>query len=152
MTVCVVPGPTRCLRDATFNDTGIALAGGLESAGVTRRAHPQPCRWCGRDVTDAGMGRRRQYCRQSCRQRAYEQRASLNRGDAGALPTLPANAVVLSADDAAELSDRVYQVRCAAEDVATALDEGAGAPELRELCDVLVRAARAADGWRRAGV
>ncbi|WP_081665453.1 MULTISPECIES: hypothetical protein [unclassified Mycobacterium] len=116
---------------------------------MTRRARPHPCRWCGRDVTDAGMGRRRQYCRQSCRQRAYEQRASLNRGDAGAVP---ADAVVLSAEDAADLSDRVYQVRCAAEDVATALDEGAAPAELRELCDVLIRAARAADGWRRAGV
>jgi hypothetical protein len=95
------------------------------------------------------MGRRRQYCRQSCRQRAYEQRASLTRGDAAALP---ADAVVLSADDAADLSDRVYQVRCAAEDVATALDEGAGATELRELCDVLIRAARACDGWRRVSI
>jgi hypothetical protein len=95
------------------------------------------------------MGRRRQYCRQSCRQRAYEQRASLNRGGAAAVPD---DSVVLSADDAADLSDRVYQVRCAAEDVATALDEGAAAPELRELCDVLIQAARAADGWRRAGV
>jgi hypothetical protein len=95
------------------------------------------------------MGRRRQYCRQSCRQRAYEQRASINRGEAGALP---ADAVVLSADDAADLSDRVYQVRCAAEDVATALDEGAAAAELRELCEVLIHAARAADGWRRVGV
>lgn len=121
---------------------------GLKSAGVTRRPHPQPCRWCGRDVTDAGMGRRRQYCRQSCRQRAYEQRALLNRGDVG----VPTDAVVLSADDAADLSDRVYQVRCAAEDVATALDEGAATTELRDLCDVLIRAARAADGWRRAGV
>ena len=36
---------------------------------------------------------------------------------------MPADAVVLSADDAADLSDRIYQVRCAAEDVATALDE-----------------------------
>jgi hypothetical protein len=156
MTVCVVPGPTRGTRDATFNDTGIAMDLGLESAGVSRRPHPQPCRWCGRDVSDAGMGRRRQYCRQSCRQRAYEQRASLNRGfnrgEAGASSALPADAVVLSADDAADLSDRVYQVRCAAEDVATALDEGAAAPELRQLCDVLIRAARAADGWRRAGV
>ena len=71
------------------------------------------------------------------------------RGDA---TTLPADAVVLSADDAADLSDRVYQVRCAAEDVVTALEEGAGAAELRELCDVLIRAARAADGWRRVGV
>ncbi|AKN16937.2 hypothetical protein B586_10875 [Mycobacterium haemophilum DSM 44634] len=95
------------------------------------------------------MGRRRQYCRQSCRQRAYEQRALINRGEAGAVP---ADAVVLSADDAADLSDRVYQVRCAAEDVATALDEGAGAIELRELCAALIQAARAADGWRRVGV
>ena len=122
---------------------------GLKSADVTRRARPQPCRWCGRDVTDIGMGRRRQYCRQSCRQRAYEQRASMTRGEAGGLAALPADAVVLSADDAADLSYRVYQVRCAAEDVATALQEGAGEAELRELCDALVQAARAADGWRR---
>ena len=65
---------------------------------------------------------------------------------------MPADAVVLSADEAADLSDRVYQVRCAAEDVATALDEGAGPAELRELCEVLISAARAADGWRRVGV
>jgi len=95
------------------------------------------------------MGRRRQYCRQSCRQRAYEQRAMISRGEAAALP---ADAVVLSAEEAADLSDRVYQVRCAAEDVVTALDEGAAARELRELCDELLRAARAADGWRRVGV
>src|ERR1700761_9198298 len=94
------------------------------------------------------MGRRRQYCRQSCRQRAYEQRTSIN-GAKGA--SLPADAVVLSADEAADLSDRVYQVRCAAEDVATALDEGAAATELRELCDALMRAAVAADGWRCPG-
>lgn len=96
-------------------------------------------------MADTGIGRRRQYCRQSCRQRAYEQRALIN-GTNGT--ELPSDAVVLSADEAAGLSDRVYQVRCAAEDVATALDEGAGATELRELCDALVRAARAADGWR----
>ncbi len=65
---------------------------------------------------------------------------------------MPPDAVVLTADDAADLSDRVYQVRCAAEDVATALEEGAQATELRELCDLLIRAARAADGWRRVGV
>jgi hypothetical protein len=65
---------------------------------------------------------------------------------------LPPDAVVLSADEAADLSDRVYQVRCAAEDVATALEEGAERTELCELCDVLIRAARAADGWRRVGV
>jgi hypothetical protein len=115
---------------------------GLESTTVSRRLRPQPCRWCGRDVADASLGRRRQYCRQSCRQRAYEQRAQVKG------TSVPEDAVVLSAVEAAELSDRVYQVRCAAEDVATAVDEGAGAPELRELCDALMQAAKAADGWR----
>jgi hypothetical protein len=88
------------------------------------------------------MGRRRQYCRQSCRQRAYEQRA-LVKGT-----SLAPDSVVLSAEEAAQLSDRVYQVRCAAEDVATAVEEGAEGTELRNLCDALVRAAKAADGWR----
>ena len=61
---------------------------------------------------------------------------------------MPPESVVLSAAEAAELSDRVYQVRCAAEDVATAIDEGADRAELRELCDALMQVARAADGWR----
>jgi len=61
---------------------------------------------------------------------------------------LPADAVVLSAEEAADLSDRVYQVRCAAEDVVTAVEEGAAPADLRELCEELVRAAKAADRWR----
>ena len=109
---------------------------------VTRRTRPQTCRWCGREVADSGLGRRRQYCRQSCRQRAYEQRAQV-KGTA-----VPEDAIVLSAEEAAVLSDRVYQVRCAAEDVVTAVEEGASATELRKLCDELMRAAKAADGWR----
>ena len=62
--------------------------------------------------------------------------------------SVPADAVVLSAEEAAEHADRVYQVRCAAEDVATAVGEGAEPAELQELCSELLRAARAADGWR----
>jgi hypothetical protein len=62
--------------------------------------------------------------------------------------SLSPDSVVLTAEEASELTDRVYQVRCAAEDVATAIDEGAAAAELRELCDALMRAAKAADGWR----
>jgi hypothetical protein len=132
--------------DSTAHDTGIEAIPGLRSDFVEtitrRRARTQPCRWCGRDVDDAGLGRRRQYCRQSCRQRAYEQRAQVKG------TTLAPDSVVLSAEEAAQLSDRVYQVRCAAEDVATAVDEGAALTELRELCDALIRAAKAADGWR----
>jgi hypothetical protein len=62
--------------------------------------------------------------------------------------SLAPDAVVLTADEASELSDRVYQVRCAAEDVATAIEEGAEGSELRDLCDALMKAAKAADGWR----
>jgi hypothetical protein len=62
--------------------------------------------------------------------------------------SLAPDAVVLTAEEAAELSDRVYQVRCAAEDVTTAVEEGADAVELKQLCDALMRAAVAADGWR----
>lgn len=62
--------------------------------------------------------------------------------------SLSPDSVVLTADEASELSDRVFEVRCAAEDLATALDEGAEGSELRELCDALMCAAKAADGWR----
>jgi hypothetical protein len=62
--------------------------------------------------------------------------------------SLAPDSIVLTADEASELSDRVYQVRCAAEDVATAVEEGAEGPELRELCEALMKAAKAADGWR----
>ena len=62
--------------------------------------------------------------------------------------SLPPDSVVLTAAEAAELADRAFQVRCAAEDVATAVEEGAGSAELRELCEALLRAAKEADGWR----
>ena len=55
-------------------------------------------------MADAGMGRRRQYCRQSCRQRAYEQRAMV-KGTA-----LAPDAVVLSADEAAALQELMRAV------------------------------------------
>lgn len=112
---------------------------------MTRRRPPQPCRWCGREVSDTPTGRRRQYCRQSCRQRAYEQRTQLAAAGGAALP---ADAVVLTAEEAATLADRIYQVRCAAEDVATALEEGVEPGELRALCARVLQAAAAADGWR----
>lgn len=94
---------------------------------------------------DAGIGRRRQYCRQSCRQRAYEQRALISSGKTTALAH---DAVVLSAEEATALSDRIYQVRCAAEDIATALAEDAPRDELRQLCDTLLHTVDSADHWR----
>lgn len=62
--------------------------------------------------------------------------------------SLAPDSVVLTAAEAAELADRVFEVRCAAEDIATAVDEGADSDELRALCTTLIKAAKAADGWR----
>jgi len=55
---------------------------------------------------------------------------------------LPEDAVVLSAAELADLQDRLFQLRCAAEDVATAVDDGAEGPELRKLAAELVNTAQ----------
>ena len=55
---------------------------------------------------------------------------------------------MLSAEEFRDLADRLFQVRCAAEDVATAVDEGAGSAELRGLLDQLLAASRDAEQIR----
>lgn len=110
----------------------------IVGARVTRRrGRVRHCAWCGRELPGSGrIGRPRRYCTQACRQRAYEQRAAVQRGG------LPEDAVVLSATELAELADRVFQLRCAAEDVLTAAQDGASRQELAELAAQLVTAAR----------
>ncbi|MGH3731141.1 MAG: hypothetical protein ACRDTU_20685 [Micromonosporaceae bacterium] len=71
------------------------------------------------------LGRPRTYCRQSCRQRAYEQRAVAQRAG------LPADAVVVSRSELEHLQDRLFQIRCAVEDAEAALADNAPAAELR---------------------
>lgn len=61
---------------------------------------------------------------------------------------LPADAIVLTADEAAAVADRAFLARAAAEDVATALAEGADPGELAELSAAAVAAARAAERLR----
>jgi|GEM_PF-191676 len=114
-----------------------AVTGGRAAGGDT------PCAWCGRPVgSDTGTGRRRRYCRHSCRQRAYEQRRSLRATE------LPEGSVVLTEAEAADLMDRMFQVRCSCEDLATAVAEGADADELAALATELVHTARAAERLR----
>ncbi|WP_305091452.1 hypothetical protein [Prescottella sp. R16] len=103
---------------------------------------PVTCAWCGRDVTPTGVGRRRRYCRQACRQRAYEQRNAVKG------TTIPADAVILTTTEADALSDRMFELRCAAEDIATAVAENADHTELAELADRLVTLARNAERFR----
>ena len=91
------------------------------------------CGWCGTRLPEDGkVGRPRRYCTQSCRQRAYERRAAVQRGG------LPEDAVVLSSVELADLQDRLFQLRCAAEDVVTAARDGAGVGEVAGLaCRVI---------------
>lgn len=103
---------------------------------------PVSCVWCGREVAAVGIGRRRRYCRQSCRQRAYEQRNAVKG------TSIPADAVVLTAEEASALSDRMFELRCAAEDVATAIAEDADRAELTALADRFVAMARDAERYR----
>jgi hypothetical protein len=106
----------------------------------TRRPHS--CRWCGRDIASSQSGRRRVYCRQSCRQRAYEDRNAVKAAG------IPEDAVVLSAQEADDLLDRLFAARCAAEDVATAIAEQADADELAALAATLLALARDAERLR----
>ncbi|MDR7303489.1 hypothetical protein [Haloactinomyces albus] len=102
----------------------------------SRQRSVRHCAWCGRRVPDAGrVGRPRLYCGQSCRQRAYERRAAVQRSG------LPEDAVVLSATELDDLQDRLFQLRCAAEDVATAVADGATSSELAAMAARVTEAA-----------
>ncbi|AGP30739.1 hypothetical protein [Corynebacterium terpenotabidum] len=107
-----------------------------------RRSDVVHCAWCGREIAQTGRGRRRRYCGHSCRQRAYEQRRDL------AGTSVPADALILSRETADELTDRLFTLRCSAEDVATAVEAGEDAGAIRELCRELIELAREAEAIR----
>jgi len=48
----------------------------------------------------------------------------------------------MSDTEIATLQDRLFQLRCAAEDVVTAANDGAGVDELRQMADDIARAAK----------
>ena len=90
----------------------------------------------------SSLGRRKRYCAQACRQRAYESRIALERGG------LPSDAVMLTSDERDALQDKLFVLRCAAEDVATAVAEKATHQELAGLVEELLRAATDAETLR----
>jgi hypothetical protein len=91
------------------------------------------CGWC-RSVlpTQESVGRPRLYCGQACRQRAYEQRS------ATAKAGLSADVVLVTRAELDGLQDRLFQLRCAIEDVQTLLSEKPTKAELeRSLADLV---------------
>jgi hypothetical protein len=103
------------------------------SAPSSGAAEPRRCGWCRRVLPQQGsVGRRRQYCGQACRQRAYEQRSATARAG------LPEDVVVVTRAELDGLQDRLYQLRCALEDVQTLLTERPTKAELeRSLAELL---------------
>jgi hypothetical protein len=94
------------------------------------------------------VGRPRQYCGQACRQRAYEQRTATTKAG------LSGDVVVVSRGELDALQDRLFQLRCALEDVQTLLTERHTKAELqRSLAEVLRSTGRLDRLWvtERAG-
>ncbi|MCT1442478.1 hypothetical protein I6I10_09815 [Corynebacterium glucuronolyticum] len=109
----------------------------------SKTARKQPsCAWCGKPIEAGSCGRRRKYCSQACRQRAYEQRNNLSNTN------IPNNAVMLTPDQADELKDKLFEVRCAAEDIREAVRDGATQTELEGLIDDLVTLTRVTEKLR----
>jgi len=132
----------QCTEEATAEDA--ALPTPRESRSGERR-----CGWCSRVLPGKGsVGRPRQYCGQACRQRAYEQRS------ATAKAGLSADVVLVARAELDGLQDRLYQLRCALEDVQTLLSERPTKAELeRSLADLVRSTGRLDRLWvsERAG-
>ena len=79
---------------------------------VTKPNDTATCRWCGRELAIViGPGRPREYCRQSCRQRAYELRRRQLAG------TLRSGEVPVSWSDFERVRDGLYALSTALDDV-----------------------------------
>ena len=94
------------------------------------------CAWCSRPIQSSGRGRPRKYCSHSCRQRAYEQRNNV------AGTQIPVDAVILSPEKVTALVDQLFELRCLAEDIETAVDEQATKEELSMMTADLVSLSR----------
>lgn len=94
------------------------------------------CEWCGTELGESKRGRPRKYCSQACRQRAYEQRNAISGTQ------IPATAVIIQPERVQQLQDSLFELRCAAEDIRTAVGEGAHLTEVTQLCDELVELSR----------
>ncbi len=61
---------------------------------------------------------------------------------------MPADALILSRAAAEDLTDRLFALRCAAEDIAASVEAGEDAADVTALCGELVDLARAAEKIR----
>lgn len=98
-----------------------------------------------------GRGRRKQYCSQACRQRAYEHRSGkIQPTKSDSAPT-PQGSITLGPKAASNLKDLVFQLRCGVEDIRTAVDDGADHEEIRHLANEALDIARRIEKIRALG-
>ncbi|SFT56459.1 hypothetical protein SAMN05660657_01575 [Geodermatophilus amargosae] len=115
-------------RAVGTTDGTVTETTGRQGSGAERR-----CGWCRRVLPQAGsVGRPRMYCGQACRQRAYEQRT------ATAKAGLSEDVVLVRRAELDGLQDRLFQLRCALEDVQTLLGERHTKAELERMLADLV--------------
>jgi hypothetical protein len=100
--------------------------------------------WCRRPLPDpAGVGRPRRYCKQSCRQRDYEARrraSELGLGEAE---------IVLARAELNTLTDLLYVLEAAVEDVDQDLARSAEPDDVAAALRWVLDAARPVVAWSR---
>ncbi|MGB8858512.1 MAG: hypothetical protein WCC60_04620 [Ilumatobacteraceae bacterium] len=97
------------------------------------------CRWCRRVLPPQQMGRPREFCSQACRQWHW-----VGRQRAAELQ-LSETELIVAKDELDRLHDELYVLACAVNDAERDLTAAGGkpsAPELREIVDWLLEAAR----------
>jgi hypothetical protein len=127
-------GFDEAMEDAIDEATGgVRLPAARRRGGGGGKAEERRCGWCRRVLPEQGsVGRPRQYCGQACRQRAYEQRTATSKAG------LSGDVVLVTRAELDGLQDRLYQLRCALEDVQTLLTERPTKAELeRSLADLV---------------
>jgi hypothetical protein len=111
---------------------------------LTKSAGDPRCRWCGRPLPAraSGPGRRRQFCKDSCRQLDYQARRRA--AEAG----LGDDQVVVSRRELDDLHDLLYVLETAVADVERDLTEARTVADHRDALRYLLDAARPLTGPR----
>lgn len=101
----------------------------------------------------SNRGRRRKFCSQACRQRAYEKRTGVAKGasrpvamrltsDLAAHTAAGQSSTSAAGDVVQRVGDGLFEIRCLAEDLKTALDDGMEAAVIADITTELIMKTR----------
>ncbi len=92
------------------------------SRSTVHQSDERGCHWCGRRLAPNPIGRPRRYCRQSCRQRAYESRrrsSELGLGD---------DELIVTRNELDDARDRLFLIGSAVADARADIDDDVSLP------------------------